>query len=163
MNFSAESSLWVPVWPGVCLDHVYLCCQYDLQHHMSHHYTLWWVTYNYPLVSSSNPLFSSVCIPSHSLLLVYMCLCCLSSHCNLTLLYCLPVRCRLCEFAAVVPDTQTQWVASQTPTLLLSLPRAHQASIYFCSLIVSPSSLHSHTKVGFYMHFTCVVFPRLVF
>lgn len=29
-------------------------------------------------------------------------------YCNLALLYCLPVRCRLCEFAAVVPDTQTQ-------------------------------------------------------
>ena len=54
---------------------------------------------------------------------VCVCLCVCPLHCALTLLCCLPVRCRLCEFAAVVPDTQTQWVASQTPTLLLSLPR----------------------------------------
>lgn len=38
---SAEPSLRVPVWSGVRVDHVHLCCQYDLQHHVSYYYTLW--------------------------------------------------------------------------------------------------------------------------
>lgn len=85
-------------------------------------------------------------------------MCCVSPYYNLTLLCCLPVRCRLCEFAAVVPGTQTQRAVSQTPTLLLSLPAAHQASIYFCSLIVTSNRPASCSKLRFCLHFTQVFF-----
>lgn len=54
---SADSGLWVPVWPGVRLDHVYICSQCDLQHHMSCYYTLWWAAFSSRLLSSSSSSF----------------------------------------------------------------------------------------------------------
>lgn len=97
---SAESGLWVPVWPGVRLDDVHLCCQHDLQHHVPHHYSLWWV---------------SATVRPQSFPFIYLwpqgvghlCPWRLFSRRNLTLLCCLPVRRRLWEFAAVRLDTQT--------------------------------------------------------
>ena len=42
LSLPVEPGLWVPVWSGVCVDHVYRCRQYDLQHHLSHYNALWW-------------------------------------------------------------------------------------------------------------------------
>lgn len=149
---SAESGLWVPVWPWVRLDHVYLCSQCDLQHHMSHHYALWWATYS-DLFSSAPSSFFSLFVflhPCHHLnSWSCMWMCCCSSHRGLTLLCCLPVQCWLCEFAAVVSDTQTQWVASQTPTPLLSLPKAQIDSIYFWSQILIWTGHFMHNALLF--------------
>lgn len=50
-----------------------------------------------------------------------------------------------CQSDADCVNMQTLrlWIASQTPTLLLSLPKAHQVSVYFCRLIGRPSCTHT--------------------